>query len=92
MAHSSRTAFSQALAEYGLDTLTAKFKERGWETFNDFAFSISDPSGKDAQAFQKEVIEEVLAEDQKAIIPKLRRLYAQAYVYATKAMTDEADQ
>ena len=91
MAHSSKTAFSQAMTDYGLGELAEKFKEMGWETFADFAFATSDPSGKDASAFQKEVVETVLTPEQKAMIPKLRRLYAQSYIFATKAMTDEAD-
>ena len=77
--------------DYGLKDLAGKFKEMGWDTFSDFAFATSDPSGKDASAFQKEVVETVLTGEQKAMIPKLRRLYAQSYIYATKAMTDEAD-
>ena len=93
MAHSSKTAFGQALADYGLTELQAKFKENGWETFNDFAFSTSDPRGQDASLFHKEVIEELLPNDgsKKALIPKLRRLFAQAYVHASKAMNEEAE-
>ena len=93
MAHSSKTAFARALAEYGLESLKDQFIKRGWETYSDFAFSTSDPSGKDPQAFQKEVVEEILAKDgkEKHLIPKLRRLYAQAYIFASKAMNDEAE-
>ena len=93
MAHSSKTAFAKALAEYGLESLKDQFIKRGWETYNDFAFSTSDPSGKDPQAFQKEVVEDILAKDgkEKHLIPKLRRLYAQAYIFASKAMNDEAE-
>ena len=93
MAHASKTAFGQALIDYGLAELEAQFKENGWETFNDFAFATSDPRGQDAAAFQKEVIEVLLPSDgsKKALIPKLRRLFAQAYVFASKAMNDEAE-
>ena len=93
MAHNSKTAFEQALAETGLTELKEKFTEFGWDTYNDFAFSTSDPAGKDPDRFQKEVLEVILPGDgsKKNLIPKLRRLYAQSYVHATKAMNDEAD-
>ena len=93
MAHNSKTAFERALAETGLTELKAKFTEFGWDTYNDFAFSTSDPAGKDPERFQKEVIDAILPDDgsKKSLIPKLRRLYAQSYIHATKAMNDEAD-
>ena len=84
MAHASKTAFAKALHEYGLDPLKEQFKKNGWDTYSDFAFSTSDPSGKDASAFQKEVVDEILKSDgsEKHLIPKLRRLYAQSYIFA----------
>ena len=95
MAHSSKTAFAQAMVDFGLldPQVRSKFSEFGWDTYNDFAFATSDPAGRDATAFQKEVLDVVLPDDgsKKHLIPKLRRLYAQAYVFATKAMTDEAE-
>ena len=63
-----------------------------WETFFDFAFSTSDPSGKDHQLFEAEVIKVLLAADgsQKKYIPKLRRLYAQSYIAASAHMQEQA--
>ena len=93
MAHSSKTAFSKALLEFGLESLKDQFVKNGWDTYADFAFSTSDPSGKDASAFQKEVVETILKDDgsQKSLIPKSRRLYAQSYIFASKAMSEEAE-
>ena len=42
----SVTCFTAALTELGLDTLKKKFDDEGWTTYNDFAFSSSDSSGK----------------------------------------------
>ena len=87
--HNSTTAFAAALKELELDSLLPKMSEFGWDTFNDFAFSTSDPSGKDADAFQTQVVDKLLATDgsQKRLVPRLRRLYAQSYVVASEAMT-----
>ena len=52
----SKSAFAAALKELELSTLVPKFEANGWDSFNDFAFSTSDPTGKDAEAFTKEVI------------------------------------
>ena len=49
-------AFTAALTELGLTDLTDKFNDNGWNTFNAFAFSTSDPQGRDGQAFEKEVL------------------------------------
>ena len=93
MAHASKTAFSKALSEFGLEPLKDQFVKNGWDTYADFAFSTSDPSGKDAGAFQKEVVDTILKDDgtQKNLIPKLRRLYAQSCIFASKAMNEEAE-
>jgi len=92
MAVSSKVAFTAALRDMELSILAAKFDENGWGTFEDFAFSTSDPSGRDTDMFEKQVLAELLAADgsQKKLIPKIRRLYAQAYVHATALMTEEA--
>ena len=89
---SSKVAFTAALRDMELSILAAKFEENGWGSFEDFAFSTSDPSGRDTDMFEKQVLAELLAADgsQKKLIPKIRRLYAQAYVHATALMTEEA--
>ena len=92
LAVSSKTAFKAALAELELTSLAAAFEDNGWETFFDFAFSTSDPSGKDHQLFEAEVIKVLLAADgsQKKCIPKLRRMYAQSCIAASAHMQEQA--
>ena len=99
MAGSSEVAFKAALDSLEIGALYDTFKKEGWKTFVDFAFSTSDPKGQDPQAFEKEVIQALLGTphategygDKKPMIPRIRRLYAQAYTYAAKEMQDEAD-
>ena len=78
MAHTSKTAFLQALTEYGLSDLRAAFEGKGWSTFADFAFSTSDPKGQDPKMFKEEVVDVLLGttDPRTELIPKLRRLYA----------------
>ena len=45
MAHTSKTAFLQALTEYGLLVLREGFEAKGWVTFAEFAFSTSQTHG-----------------------------------------------
>ena len=79
-------AFTAALTELGLTDLTTKFNDNGWNTFNAFAFSTSDPQGRDGKAFEKEVLPELITMTDgkpgdaagKKLIPKLRMLYAQS--------------
>ena len=94
MAGDSEVAFKAALDSLELGALHETFKKEGWKTFMDFAFSTSDPKGSDPALFEKEVVHVLLGAEpgeKKALIPRIRRLYAQAYTYATKHMTDEAD-
>ena len=93
MAVSSKIAFAAALKEMELDVLAPKFAENGWDTFADFAFSTSDPSGKDHELFESQVVKVILAPDgsQKRLVPKLRRLYAQSYIAASSHMTEQAN-
>ena len=93
MAHTSKTAFLQALTEYGLTGLQPQFDAKGWCTFADFAFSTSDPKGQDAKMFKEEVVDVLLGTEnpRTELVPKLRRLYAQAYIYTSQAMAAEAD-
>ena len=95
MGGDSKVAFAATLQELGLDKLKDQFVKNGWDTFVNFAFSTSDPKGADPAAFQNEVVEVLLgkepAQGDKALIPRLRRLYAQSYMFATKIMSEEAD-
>ena len=73
----------------GLDSLKVKFESSGWVTFNDFAFSTSDCAGKDPEKFENEVLTVILnLEDaeEKKLVPRLRRLYAQSYIVCSTAM------
>ena len=93
MAHTSKTAFLQALDEYCLNDLRAGFEAKGWATFADFAFSTADPKGQDPKMFKEEVVDILLGTEnpRTELIPKLRRLYAQSYIYTSQAMMAEAD-
>ena len=95
MGGDSKVAFTATLKELGLDKLKDQFEKNGWDTFVNFAFSTSDPKGADPAAFQKEVVDVLLGTDpgegNKPLIPRLRRLYAQSYMFASKMMSEEAD-
>ena len=90
----SACAFTAALAELGLSDLAPKFNENGWNTFNAFAFSSSDPQGRDGKAFEEQVLPELIEMESgkpatpagKQMIPKLRMLYAQSYSAMAAAM------
>ena len=81
MSSDSSAVFFARVTELGLTDLIPKFKENGWESFNDFAFSCSDFSGKDPALFEKDVLTPLGVA--KAQIPKIRRLFMQAYVVGT---------
>ena len=89
----SKPAFTAAVTELGLTTLTAKFEANGWTTFNSFAFATSDAQGRDGKAFETEVLPELLTmtegkpdADGKKLVPSLRMLYAQSYMAMSAAM------
>ena len=95
----SAPAFTAALTELGLTDLTTKFDENGWNTFNAFAFSTSDPQGRDGRAFESEVLPELIEMKDgkpadaagKKLVPKLRMLYAQSYTAMAAAMESFAN-
>ena len=90
----STPAFTAALTELGLSSLATKFEDNGWTTFNAFAFSTSDPQGRDGKAFETEVLPELIAMTEgkpadaagKKLVPPLRMLYAQSYTTMVAAM------
>ena len=91
---SSTSAFDAALSDLGLSNLKDKFEAMGWTTFNEFAFSSSDSTGRDGKAFEGEVLPKLIdTEDteQKKLIPKLRMLHAQAYIAMSAAMESFAN-
>lgn len=88
MAADSVVAFKEQVDTLGLTDLYAKFQSNGWDTFMNFAFSTSDSTGKDPAVFEAEVIK-VLLDDpaaEKALIPRIRRLFHQSYVVAATEM------
>ena len=89
----SETAFKALITELQLTELMPKFLENGWTTFGDLAFSTGDPDGKDVALFQKDVVEVLLPADgsKKALLPRLRRLYAQSYIVASQSMAEYAN-
>ena len=65
----------------------------GWTTFNEFAFSSSDSTGRDGKSFEAEVLPKLIdVEDavQKKLIPKLRMLHAQSYIAMSAALENFA--
>ena len=79
MASDSKVAFKAAVAELNLDIFMAKFAENGWETYADFAFATSDPTGKNAELFEAEVVSKLIDKgkpEEMKLVPRLRRLYA----------------
>ena len=92
-------AFTAALTELGLSSLTEKFEANGWSTFSAFAFATSDPQGRDGKAFEQEVLPELVTmsegkptdAEEKKLIPKIRMLYAQAYTAMVAAMESFAN-
>ena len=99
MAGNSEIAFKAALESLEIGNLHGLFVAQGWKTFIDFAFATSDPKGQDPKLFDEEVIQVLLGKpdaetgygEKKTMIPRVRRLYAQSYTYASKEMQDEAD-
>ena len=85
----SVTCFDAALVELGLTDIKSKFADEGWATFNDFAFSSSDTSGKSTETFEKEVVPKLIDLDnatEKKLLARLRRLYAQSYIIMSSTM------
>ena len=74
----STVVFWNRVAALELADLKDKFTSNGWCTFADVANACSDFSGRDTNLFTEEVIKPLIGEDKKRI-PKIRRLFAQAY-------------
>ena len=83
----SQAVFLARMTELGLIDLKPIFVANGWMTFNDFAFSCSDPTGKDTEIFKKEVLDVLITgEATKPLVPRVRRLYTQSYVIGAAEM------
>ena len=79
----SKTVFAARLAELELSSLKPKFDANGWFCFADFAMACSDMNGRDPALFKTDVLDPLLGED-KSKIPRVRRLYVQAYTTHTQ--------
>ena len=83
----SSTVFFSRVTELGLGDIRDKFQSRGWTSFADFAMACSDFSGRDNVAFTNDVVKPLIGEDT-ARLPKVRRLFAQAYAVHSSFITN----
>ena len=84
---SGTAAFAAYVKDLKLTELLPIFKENGWDTFADFAFSV--PTGSKEDYFEEKVAPVLLKLDQpegKRMLPRIRQLYAQAYSVASESM------
>ena len=70
--------FTARLDALGLTDLKGRFTAKGWVTFADFAMACSDFNGKGPALFKQDVLVPLVG-DEEARVPKIRRLYVQAY-------------
>ena len=89
----SEAAFRATVKELGLENaIWSKLEKNGWSCFSDFAFAVPDPTGRDVQGFEEKIVPMLLdveKDDERKLLPRLRRLYAQAYAVANTAMAAE---
>ena len=82
----SQADFKAAVVKMGLGPVYAKFEEKNWLTFANFAFASSaQPGAQDETQFMKDVITPLLGEAE-ALRPAVRRLYWTAHTYVTADM------
>ena len=74
----SEAVFAARVAASNLTDIMDKFTANGWLTFADFAMAASDFNGKDPELFKKDVLTPLVGEAIERV-PKIRRLYVQAY-------------
>ena len=74
----SEAVFAARLDALGLTDIKDKFVSKSWVTFADFAMACSDFNGKDPALFKADVLTPLVG-DEEARVPKIRRLYVQAY-------------
>ena len=83
MAIDSRAVFEGRVRELGLETHLGRFKEAGWNTYAELAFSTGfTPGNPDEELFAREVLAPGLGAPEHADRPKLRRLFVEAYTLA----------
>ena len=86
----SSPVFFARLETLGLTDLKEKFESKGWTSYADFAMACSDFTGKDPEKFHAEIIKPLLG-DVEIRIPKVRRLFVQAYA-AHAQLLEKMDQ
>ena len=81
----SSLVFFKRVAELGLGDLEETFKSKGWTCFADFAFACSSLQAADPEIFKAEVLIPLLGDDETRV-PRVRRLYMQAYAVGAAEM------
>lgn len=80
MALESEAVFAAWLAKLGLSDFTARFKELGWATAGEFAFSSSyTPGQPNPERFDAEVTMKILEDPQHPKCAAVRRLYFECH-------------
>ena len=94
----SHAVFDAKLRDMGLDGYKDEMSRRGWTTMSTFAFASSwSPGSGDDQAFINQVARPLLGAADHADLPKLRKLYHEAYTIVAAELrsrlegTQEAD-
>lgn len=88
----SEAVFSGRLKPCGLEAYAAEFHRRGWRTLSTFAFSSSwAPGSGDDQSFIDSVVRPLLRDPGHADVPKLRKLYFEAYTMVAADLKAKLD-
>lgn len=94
----SQAVFEAKLKDVGLEAYKDEMARRGWVTMSAFAFASSwSPHSGDDQAFIQQVAQPLLGARDHADLPKLRKLYHEAYTIVAAELrsrlegTQEAD-
>lgn len=88
----SEAVFSGRLKACGLEAYASEFHRRGWRTLSTFAFSSSwAPGSGDDQSFIDSVVKPVLRDPAHADVPKMRKLYFEAYTMVAADLKSKLD-
>ena len=79
IAVNSKAAFLSHLTELELFHLKDKFIELGFDTYGNFGFGCADPNNQ--ELMEREIIKPLVGDDRR-LVPRVRRLFAQAYAIA----------
>lgn len=88
----SEAVFAGRLKACGLDGYEAGFRARGWTTLSTFAFSSSwTPGTGDDTNFVEKVVKAILPSETHVDVPKLRKLYFEAYAMVAADLKAKLD-